>query len=195
MKKTILTTAIVLSAAAGAFAQTAATSRVVATSPVQEISNKTDATKLQVELKSIQTIEVANKPVVLSYKTKEDYMAGVSSTETDHVVIFSTGGYAVKVKADNDLTGNDDKTIESKGIFVRLAPTTNTTKLLPVLSTSSGIPLTKDAKVFFKSGNGAANDKFSVVYEGAGDGAYLDNYKEGATNIYKTTVTYSIEAI
>ena len=189
MKKTILTTAIVLSAAAGAFAQT------VATSPVQEISNKTDATKLQVELKSIQTIEVANKPVVLSYKTKQDYMAGVSSTETDHVMIFSTGGYAVKVKADNDLSGNDGNTIESKGIFVRLAPTTNTTKLLPVFSTASGIPLTKDAKVFFKSGNGAANDKFSIIYKGAGDGAYLDNYKEGATNIYETTVTYSIEAI
>jgi len=178
MKKIILTSAAVLTAAA-AFAQTSST-------PLVEILKESDETKLQVELTSIQTIEVANKPVVLSYKTKEDYMSGVSTTETDHLRIFSTGGFTVKVGAKGDLIGNEGKTIEAEGISVRLGSA--------ISSVPTDVFLKTDPQVLFTSDKGAANEKFSVIYKGAGHGAYLDSYKDGQDNIYETTVTYSIEA-
>src|SRR5690554_8136294 len=63
---------------------------------------------LNVKLNPIQTLVVnpAQETVELEYSSKDDYANGVTSGAlTDHLSVFSTGGFAVTVKsADTHLT-------------------------------------------------------------------------------------------
>src|SRR5690554_4744623 len=91
MKKIILTTAIILTAFVGAFAQTA-------------------TANLSVTINPIQTIQVINPDVNLNYSTTEHYKLGVSSEQADHLKIYSTGAFQVKViTTDLEAPGTTEK--------------------------------------------------------------------------------------
>lgn len=68
---------------------------------------------LNVNLYPIQTLMVntSQKEVNLEFKTREDYRNGVVSEQQDHLTIYSTGGFQVKVSAvtaaiDKDVLSN-----------------------------------------------------------------------------------------
>lgn len=77
---------------------------------------------LNVKLKPIQTLVVNNiqTTVNLEYSSKEDYSTGVTSTNADHLSIYSTGGFEVKVKsaAASMATTAGSKTIYANSIQI-----------------------------------------------------------------------------
>src|SRR5690606_32222461 len=99
MKKFILTAAITLTAFVGAFAQSSA-----------------DA-NLSVTINPIQTIQVNNPDVNLSYSTTDDYSNGVTSEQLNHLTVYSTGAFLVKVQA-SDLESSGKQKIAAGGISV-----------------------------------------------------------------------------
>src|SRR5690606_11262076 len=98
MRKFILTAAITLTAFVGAFAQTA-------------------TANLSVTINPIQTIKVNTANVNLNYSSTEHYKNGVTEVRPDHLTVYSTGAFQVKVKA-ADLTSAGSETIAASGITV-----------------------------------------------------------------------------
>ena len=67
------------------------------------LAQKTASATLNVKLYPIQTILIGTDNTVnLEYQTKEDYSNGVTKTMNDHLIVYSTGGFAVKVKSENE---------------------------------------------------------------------------------------------
>ena len=166
------------------------------TSGLAIAQTKTATAKLNVELRPIQTIVIGGDNTVnLVYKTKEDYYNGVTANMNDHLIVYSTGGFAVKVKS-------DDKNL----VFTKDGKTNtiavNTINLVATLgkgneseSTFSAVTLDKSDKNLISSTVGGTNLKFNVAYSGKGGNAYVNKYNnvENPT-VYTTTVTYTIEA-
>src|SRR5690606_10684104 len=113
VKKTILTSAIIFATVAATFAQI----------PGAIPSNATDQTTLNVILNPIQTLVVnpAQKTVDLEYKNISDYAAGVSSTQEDHLKIYSTGGFIVTVQSaiDDMARAKGSETISASTIKIK----------------------------------------------------------------------------
>ena len=146
---------------------------------------------LNVKLKPIQTLVVntAQKTVDLEYSSKDDYSKGVTSTNTDHLSIYSTGGFEVKVKSAEATMTNAGKNIKANSIQVIPSAGTN------AVSGAAYTPQSLDAaeKVLVSSASGGVDKNISVAYKGAGADAYLDNYVAGQTaTVYTTTLTYTI---
>ncbi|NRT13141.1 hypothetical protein [Flavobacterium sp. 14A] len=146
---------------------------------------------LNVKLRPIQTlvINTAQRSVDLEYASKDDYKNGVTSTNTDHLNIYSTGGFEVKVKSATASMTNGGKTINTNSI--QLTPTAGTAALTG--ATYTALNLSADDKVLVTSTTGGVDKKISVAYKGAGADAYLDNYIAGQTpTVYTTELTYTI---
>ena len=178
MKKIILTTAIILTAFVGAFAQ------------------KTADANLSVTINPIQSIKVNGDGVNLNYASTEDYKNGVTEERQNHLTVYSTGAFQVKVKASNlETTGAEKKTMDASGITVTAA--NGSLNPLANLTSSGAVALpTTEAATIFTSTQGGVDRNVNVTYKGAGGDAYINKYfKTGSDNVYKTTVTYSIEAM
>ncbi len=179
MKKIILTTAIILTALVGAFAQ-----------------DDVATANLSVTINRIQTINVNNANVNLNYSSTEHYKNGVTEVRPDHLTVYSTGAFQVTVKA-ADLTSAGSETIAASGISVTAA--NGTTKPLANLASSGAVHLQTDkASTIFTSTQGGVDRNVDVTYKGAGGDDYINKYFKniaGTANVYKTTVTYSIEAM
>ena len=150
---------------------------------------------LNVKLNPIQTLTVnSNQKVVdLEYKTKDDYLKGVTSTQENHLTVFSTGGFNINVKSSSaQLTGSQDN-IDASTIQITAANGTSTT--LP----SSGFEtkaLGGSGETIVTSDVGGAELNFNVTYKGKGDNEYINKYynSESPTTVYTTTVMYEIVA-
>ena len=146
---------------------------------------------LNVKLKPIQTlvINTAQRSVDLEYSSKDDYKNGVTSTNNDHLSIYSTGGFEVKVKSNTVAMTNGAKTINTSSI--QLTPTAGSKAVSG--ATYSIITLAETEKVIVSSTSGGVDKNISVAYKGAGADAYLDNYIAGQTpTVYTTELTYTI---
>jgi capsular polysaccharide biosynthesis protein len=86
MKKIILILSIIFVAVSTTVAQTPVT--------------PTATVNLNVKLNAIQSITASASIVDLEYKTIEDYNTGVKSPQVDHLTVYSTGGFVVKVASD-----------------------------------------------------------------------------------------------
>lgn len=183
MKKFILTAAIILTAFAGAFAQS--------TNP-----GPTSATaNLSVTINPIQSIKVNGDGVNLNYASTEDYKNGVTEERQNHLTVYSTGAFQVKVKA-TDLATDDNKTIDASGITITAA--NGSTNGLAQLASAGAVPLPTDqAATIFTSTEGGVDRNVNVTYKGKGGDAYINKYFKNTANknVYKTVVTYSIEAM
>lgn len=180
MKKIILTFAIIFTAVAATFAQVTPTATV----------------NLNVKLNAIQSIVASAASVDLVYTSIEDYNTGVKSGQNDHLTVYSTGGFVVKVASDiKDIKASSgSQTIESSGITV--TPSKGTTTLTPTYTpVSLGITSTE----LISSSIGGTSEKFNIEYKAAGGNAYVNKYFKGTgsssdATVYTTVVTYSIEA-
>lgn len=62
-------------------------------------SNKSAQTTVNIILKGIQSIEVSNDEVTMTYSTIEDYTGGVEGDKTPVLTVNSSGKFAVNVKS------------------------------------------------------------------------------------------------
>ena len=147
-------------------------------------------TELTVTLNPIQTITVDQTGVFLTYETREDYNDGVTSTQPDHLIVYSTGGFAVSVKSKEDnLLGDGDetKTIPSNTISVKASPAEGA-----ILSPQS-VVLSKGGATLFSSTVGGADLSYNVEYAGAKLNQYFGKlFNKGEPSVFKTDVIYTI---
>ncbi len=158
------------------------------------IGPKTATATLNVKLHPIQTILIgANSTVDLEYQTKEDYSNGVTKTMNDHLIVYSTGGFAVKVKSENEnlvRKEGDSKIAVNTINLVATLGSENKSK-----STFSKVVLDTSDKNLISSTDGGTALKFNVAYSGIGKNDYVNNYYNvEKPTVYTTTVTYTIEA-
>lgn len=160
------------------------------------LAQKTASATLNVKLYPIQTILIGTDNTVnLEYQTKEDYSNGVTKTMNDHLIVYSTGGFAVNVKSDDEnlVFTKDGKTDKIDVKTINLVATLGSGNESG--STFKEVTLDKSDKNLISSTVGGTNLKFNVAYSGTGGNAYVNKYNnvENPT-VYTTTVTYTIEA-
>ena len=162
-----------------------------------QAGSKTASATLNVKLYPIQTILIGNGTTIdLEYKSKEDYSNGVTSKVNDHLVVYSTGGFEVKVKSENEnlvftKDGTSDKIAANT---INLQATLGTGNEL-ISSTFSDVVLDNSNKKLISSTVGGTDLKFNVAYNGKGNNDYINKYYNVENpNTYTTTVTYTIEA-
>lgn len=155
-----------------------------------------DQVTLNVRLYPIQTIVVnpAQRTVNLDYSSPDDYNDGVSIELEDHLSIYSTGGFAVKVKSSsstlesqhNDVTED----IDASDIKITATDGTNSSG-----STFTDLNLTDQYEVLISNNTGGVNKNYNITYEAAGGDTYINKYfdVENPTT-YSTYVQYTIEA-
>ena len=147
---------------------------------------------LNVNLKPIQTLVVNNaqKVVDLNYTTTDDYKNGVSSTNTDHLNIYSTGGFQVKVKSANATMQNGGKNIDVNTIQIKA---TAGSDAVNGAQYTQNVQLSNTEATLVTSTKGGVDKKISIEYKGAGANAYIDNYIAGQNpTVYTTELTYTI---
>lgn len=147
---------------------------------------------LNVNLKPIQTLVVtpAQKVVNLNYTTTDDYKNGVSSTNADHLTIYSTGGFQVKVKSANVNMQNGGKTIDVNTIQIKATAGTDG---VAGAQYTQNVQLSNTEATLVTSTKGGVDKKISIEYKGAGANAYIDNYIAGQNpTVYTTELTYTI---
>lgn len=157
-------------------------------------SAQSDNATLNIRLYPIQTITVnsTQKTVNLDYKSTTDYTDGVSLAQADHLTVYSTGAFIVKVKsATANLTGAKANLDASDVSITPLAGTSNQ------LANASYTPknLSNIDQTIIASNTGSVNKNFNITYKAAGAQKYVDKYfKTENPTVYTTTVTYTIEA-
>lgn len=160
---------------------------------------QTDNVTLNVKLNPIQTLVVnTNQKVVdLNYVSKADYANGVTSTNDNHLTVYSTGGFQVKVKTATVTLDNTVAGTTSGGVInassIKVTPSAGTNGLTSATYTEKS--LTNEDQTIVSSIVGGVDTNISVAYKGAGAEAYLNNYVAGQNpTIYTTQVTYTIIA-
>lgn len=147
---------------------------------------------LNVKLHPIQTLVVnkSQNEVNLNYVTKEDYAGGVISKQADHLTIYSTSGFQVKVKSSVQLSGTQQN-IASNTISV--TPSAGS-KPLPNANYISR-KLSSEEQSIISSTTGGSDRNFTIDYSGAGGDAYINYYNSSEnTSVYTTEVLYTIIA-
>lgn len=157
----------------------------------------TDNVTLNVKLNPIQTLVVnpAQKTVDLTYQSKADYENGVNSLQNDHLEIFSTGGFQVKVKTEGSQLVNNQAGPNGNinANTVQIIPTAGSQAIANAQYDSR--LLSTDEQVIVTSTKGAVDKNINIEYKGANANAYIDYYVAGQTpTVYTTTVTYTIYA-
>ena len=186
MKKIILTSAIIFATVVASFAQNS--------TPATEIQQRTDATTLNVILNPIQTLVVNQKNVDLEYKNKDDYANGVTSKQADHLKVYSTGGFVVTVKSEDNAVNrkNGAETISASTIKVEASK--GSSNSLDGASYSN-VSLSATPTSLISSGTGGVDKNFNVTYSGMGAYGYVNSYfNDEKPTVYTTTVTYAIVA-
>lgn len=152
-------------------------------------AQKSASVSLNIKLHPIQTLIVnpSQETVNLDYRTKADYENGVTSKQADHLSVFSTGGFEIKVKA-NDLT-NNGRSISAQDVLIQPYDGSNTLSGV----TYHSVNLNSSETLIISSGKGGVDKTFSVYYSAKGDFKYLDLYRySDIANVFSTTVIYLI---
>ena len=153
-----------------------------------------DNVTLNIKLNPIQTISVlpGEEKVDIEYTTINDYNNGVSVKRDNHLQVFSTGGFQVKVNSAANLVNSLNETISASDVTV-LA--TNGTDNEVENEITEPVALGGD-QILIASTTGGRNLNYNVTYNntlGAAD-KYLNLYDKEANNVFTTEVTYTIIA-
>ncbi len=148
--------------------------------------------RLNVILSQVQSLTVneAQSQVDLHFSSKEDFRNGVNINEQNHLNVFSSGRFVVKVSAQSDLVRPGGRPIPASTIAVTPIATGGVTGV-PGMITENRVSLSPQvARPIIKSPtHGTIATSFDVLYHASGEGyALLDN------GTYSATVVYTIEA-
>lgn len=166
---------------------------MVCVNSVKAEGTPTNSDQVQVtvnlKFKPVQSIVVNSdsKIVDLEYTTAEDYNKGVSKTIVDHLIVCSTGGFVVSVKAGNDFVRTDGETIPVGDVILSAegGSTTNPGFSPVTLSTEYTTLITSTA--------GGNELKYNVTYDNTAGSSYINKYIHSNTElVYTAQVTYTI---
>jgi hypothetical protein len=160
--------------------------------------SNTDNVTVNIKFKPIQSIVVNNgqKTVNLEYYTLQNYQEGVSVIMNDHLEVFSSGGFQVKVTSENFTRegGTGTESIPAGEVKVQATPSNRNTEDFG----SGGLPqvsLSSNEQPLIGADTGGYF-KFNVTYNNTDAGkdfAYLNKHvRPEEISVYKATVTYSI---
>lgn len=143
---------------------------------------------LNVNLYPIQTLLVntAQKEVNLEYNTREDYRNGVVSEQQDHLIIYSTGGFQVKVSA---VTAAIDKDMLSNIIIM---PSSGSKPLEHSHVMYTGKNISEIEQPIISATKGAIDKNVNISYKGAGNDALMGFAKNNTSTSQTYTVMYTI---
>ncbi|WLD23429.1 hypothetical protein NU10_12030 [Flavobacterium dauae] len=141
---------------------------------------------LNVNLYPIQTLMVnpSQQEVNLNYITKDDYKNGVVSEQTDHLAIYSTSGYQVKVSGIKEVSS---EIIPLNSI--KISASSNIHQPNVIYSERN---VSEKEQVIIASNKGCINQKFNIAYKGAGENVYINYSKPAATANYHYNILYTI---
>lgn len=163
-------------------------------STVSKAQNTGNVT-LNIKLSPIQTLLVNSKQstVNLNYTTKNDYANGVNVDQADHLTVYSTGGFQVKVKASGSQLIGKANNIDVSDITLTAS---NGTQALSNNAVFSAATLSAEDKVIVSSTKGGVDKTINVNYSAKGDNnKYLDYYQNTENpTVFTTTLTYTIIA-
>lgn len=147
--------------------------------------------KLSVVLAQVQslTINESQSAVNLHFSKKEDFKNGVDINEPNHINVFSSGRFVVKVSTRGNLMSTDNRSIPASTIAVTPVASGGVTQI-PGMTTASNVALSEhEARTIIQSPvHGTIATSFDVLYHASGEGyAQLDN------GTYSATVIYTIE--
>jgi hypothetical protein len=156
-------------------------------------SQKSDVATVNIIFRPIQSIVVnpAQKNVNLLYATKDNYANGVTAEMTDHLEVFSTGGFAVTANTDGDFKRSAGGFIPAADVILKATQGTST-----IIGSFSNVTLSTNPQTLITAAQGGRALKYTVAYNNTGGAsdAYIDKYiKDDATeSVYTATVTYTI---
>lgn len=147
--------------------------------------------KLSVVLSQVQSLTVneAQNAVSLGFTSKEDFRKGVDVNQPNHINVFSSGRFVVKVSTAGNLTGPGHRSIPASTIAVTPVATGGVVHV-PGMVTGSNVSLSEhESRTIISSpSHGTIATSFDVNYHASGEGyAQLDN------GSYSATVIYTIE--
>lgn len=143
---------------------------------------------LNVNLYPIQTLMVntSQKDVNLEFKTREDYRNGVVSQQQDHLTIYSTGGFQVKVSA---VTAAIDKDVLSN---ISIMPSSGSKPLNQSHVIYTGKNISEIEQPIISATKGAIDKNVNISYKGAGNDALVGFTKNNTPVNQSYTVLYTI---
>lgn len=146
---------------------------------------------LNVNLYPIQTLVVNpnQKEITLNFNNKSDYENGVTSLQKDHLTIYSTGGFQVKVNA---LASSNNQTLLK---YISIEPSSGSNPLQngTVIYTEK-IVTTTEAPILSAT-KGAMNKNITINYKGAGNDVFFNNTTANNSPTHFTyTLLYTIIA-
>ncbi len=144
---------------------------------------------LNVNLYPIQTLLVnpSQKDVNLNYVTKEDYSNGVVAEQSDHLTIYSTGGFQIRV--------NNSEPLEKKlpANSVTIIPSAGSKPIAQNRVAYLEKSLSEQEQPIITSTTGGINKSFNISYKGAGSNTYIDYYNSSdAITTYTYNIMYTI---
>lgn len=145
---------------------------------------------INVILNPIQSITINPDQLVinLEYKTKSDYLNGVAENKTNHIKVFSTGSFEIKVKSNNPTLSNGNRNIPVSDI--RITPTIGTDNLTDAVFTP--ISLSVSEQTIASSNKGVADKSISVTYQSKGESEYVELYNHSTSNTFSSIIIYTI---
>lgn len=149
---------------------------------------------LNVNLQPVQSITIgAGSPVNMDYTNSSEYTIGKTVVVTDHLSVYSSGGFSVSVSvpaatlAGSNTAGPITQTITAAGISVEAS---NGTGTADGVYTPGAVALGTAVKPLFSSPTGGAAKKYTVTYKGGTD--YIAKRIGTGITTYTTNVVYSI---
>ncbi|WKW46057.1 hypothetical protein P3875_09735 [Myroides sp. JBRI-B21084] len=146
---------------------------------------------LNVNLYPIQTLVInpSQKEVNLNYSTLNDYENGVVSLQKDHLTIYSTGGFQVKVNALASSTN------QSALKNISIEPTLGSNPLQNGTVIYSEKIISETEQPIISATKGAINKNVSISYKGAGNDVFFNNTTANNSSTHFTyTLLYTIIA-
>ena len=142
-----------------------------------------NAVALNINLFPVQTIAVnGENRVDMIYKNQADYSNGVSVMKENHLKINSTGGFIVKVKADQDhLTSDNSEASPIQTSDITLMATKGTSNNLEEFITQE-VSLSQNNVDLFSSNRGGVNKYFNIQYNGANGNKWHNKITGGEGN-------------
>lgn len=148
-----------------------------------------NSVSLNVNLYPIQSIVINpnQQDVVLNYITKEDYDKGVQSEQTDHLTIYSTGGFQIRVNS--IVNSSENPPLNSLSI----TPSPGS-KPIPKSNVSYVVKsLSEVEQSIITSTIGGIDKNFNISYKGSGNNMYVEYYDSSTTpKNYTYNIVYTI---
>ena len=163
----------------------------------------TDQVVVNLKFKPIMSITVnpTDNEVDLTYADIADYSEGkTSGLLTNHINIYSTGGFEVKVKADGNFTRTGGGEISVGDVLIVATGTgASDTSDNSVYAAKQSLKATVEGETLVTKATGGVNINYNVEYDNTAAGGsnnYINKYifADGAESVYSTTVTYTIAA-